>query len=99
MAHVKTDDEVQYPVRTSGGDLLTEADVEALADEAEAGYDLSKARWVGGGRPSLGRRGTSPRIGFRASPELDEAARRRAKAEGKSVSAMAREAVERYVAS
>ena len=97
MAKVNDDDTVQYPVRTKNGALLTEKDVEALAAEAEAGYDLSKATWVRAGRPPLGHRGTSPRIAFRASPELDAAARRRAKAEGKSVSALAREAVQRYV--
>ena len=96
MAKVTKDDAVHYPVRTKSGALLTEKDVEALAAEAEAGYDLTKAAWSTG-RPSLGRRGTSPRIAFRASPELNAAARRQAHAEGKSVSALAREAVQRYV--
>ncbi|HEY3112049.1 MAG TPA: CopG family transcriptional regulator [Chloroflexota bacterium] len=85
-------------MRTKGGDALTEQEIEALAAEAEAGYDLSRARRQRSGRPSLGE-GVSPRVSFRASPALYQAARDRAAREGRSVSELAREAVERYVAS
>ncbi len=39
-------------ITTAGGDELSEEDIEALADEAERGYDL-KATRVTFGRPSL----------------------------------------------
>jgi hypothetical protein len=37
---------------TASGEVLTDDDVEALADEAERGYDLDKATRVTVGRPS-----------------------------------------------
>lgn len=83
---------------TKAGDLLGEHEIEALADEAQAGYDLSHSRWLKVGRPALGElAGESPRIGFRASKDLQNAAQSRARAEGISVSALAREAMERYL--
>jgi CRISPR-associated endonuclease/helicase Cas3 len=80
----------------SGAEIAPEL-VDALASEAESGYDLSKARRRRVGRPSLGGRGASPRVSFRATPELYRAAQRRAKKEGRTVSDLAREAVARYV--
>ncbi|MHB8574813.1 MAG: CopG family transcriptional regulator [Dehalococcoidia bacterium] len=85
--------------RTAAGQVLTEADIEALAAEAEAGYDLSKGTvvYVGrGGRPSLGA-GVSPRIGFRTSRALYAAAVARAAQEGRTVSELARAAIAQYV--
>lgn len=84
--------------RTKGGTVLNPELEEALADEAEAGYDPTKARPVRTGRPSLGR-GTSPRLDLRVEPELAEALHRRAREEHRTVSAVAREALRRYVAS
>jgi predicted HicB family RNase H-like nuclease len=82
---------------TRAGVTITRGLAEKLADEAEAGYDLSRGRRVG--RPSLaGRSGASPRVNFRATPALHERARRRAKREGKTISQVAREALEKYVA-
>ena len=98
MAKVSNKDEVVPPVRTKSGDLLTEEDIEALAAEAEAGYDLSKAKRQYVGRPSLGEEGsTSPRVSFRMARGLYDAARARAEREGRTVSDVAREAMERYV--
>lgn len=82
--------------RTKRGTAITERLADQLAREAEAGYDLSKARRAG--RPSLGRGGQSPRLSFRASTELYERAARRARKEGKTLSELARSALERYVA-
>lgn len=79
------------------GDVLTEAEIDALAAEAEDGYDLSRAGQRSLGRPSLGS-GVSPRVSFRASPALYRAARDRADREGRSVSELARDAMERYIA-
>jgi Ribbon-helix-helix protein, copG family len=84
---------------TSSGEVLTDEDIEALADEAERGYDLDKAIKVTVGRPSLGAKGVSPRLSFRATPELYRAVQRRAKKEGRSVSDLVREAVSRFVKS
>ncbi len=82
--------------RTAAGDVLTSADVAALAREAEAGYDLSKARVEYIGRRSLDA-GVSPRVTFRAGARLYAQIRARAARERRSVSELAREAVEQYI--
>ena len=85
------------PPVTQSGAAITNELAEKLADEAEAGYDLSRGRPVG--RPSLaGRAGPSPRVNFRTTPALHERAQRRARREGKTISQLAREALEKYVA-
>ena len=84
-------------LKTKTGTELTAKDVQALADEAERGYDLRRARRVRVGRPSLGTKGVSPRIQVRIDPHLDKALRRRARAERRSVSDLARAAVRSYV--
>jgi len=94
MATVKKTDKT---FRTSSGDEITPEIADALAAEAERGYDLSKAKRQRVGRPSLAGRGASPRLSFRTTPDLYRAAQKRAKAEGRSVSDLAREAVARYV--
>jgi hypothetical protein len=53
---------VTKKIKTAGGDELSEEDLEALANEAERGYDLTNARRVTVGRPSLGAGGASPRV-------------------------------------
>jgi cytosine/adenosine deaminase-related metal-dependent hydrolase len=82
---------------TSSGDEITPEIADALAAEAERGYDLSKAKRQRVGRPSLAGVGPSPRLSFRTTPDLYRAAQKRAKEEGRSVSDLAREAVARYV--
>jgi hypothetical protein len=86
-------------LKTKSGTETDPAAADALAAEAERDYDLSKARRRRVGRPSLGARGTSPRVSFRTTPELYRAAKRRAREEGRTVSELAREAVARYVGS
>jgi hypothetical protein len=50
------------------------------------------------GRPSLtGEPAPSPHVSFRVSPQLRDLAQDRAKREGKSVSTLAREALEQYL--
>lgn len=83
-------------IARSGTEIDTHA-ADALAAEAERGYDLSQARRRRVGRPSLGRNGTSPRVSFRATPELYRAAKRRARKEGRTISDLARDAVARYL--
>ena len=84
-------------MRTKSGVEITDDLIEEWVAEAERGYDLSTWERVPVGRPSLGGRGESPRVSFRATPELYKAAKRRAKQEGWTVSELAREAVARYV--
>jgi Ribbon-helix-helix protein, copG family len=93
------DIEPEKPLRTRSGRVLTPEIIEELAAEAERGYDLSKARVVAVGRPSLSGNGTSPRLSLRIAPDVYEAASRRAKKEGLSMSELARRAIARYVAS
>lgn len=86
-------------VRTKSGQILTDADFERMADEAEAGYDLStwKPRR---GRPALELAAAgvhSPRIATRIPEGLRADLERCAIAEGKSVSQVIRALVEDYV--
>lgn len=84
------------PPRSKTGIPITDELAEQLADEAEAGYELAAAKRVG--RKSLaGAHGTSPRVNFRMTAELQARAQARAEREGKTVSEIAREALEQYV--
>lgn len=84
------------PPRSKTGLAITDELAEQLADEAEAGYDLTPNKRVG--RKSLaGAHGVSPRVNFRMTAELQARAQARADQEGKSISEIAREALERYV--
>ena len=87
-------------LNTKKGTKLSKTAIDELASEAEAGYDLSKAKRqrVGPGRPSLAE-GESPRISYRVAPALFDRAKKKAKAEGRTVSEIAREALQRYLAS
>jgi hypothetical protein len=86
----------RHPRAKSGLEITPEI-ADALADEAERGYDLSKAERRLVGRPSLSGNGVSPRMSFRITSELYLALEKRAEKEGRSVSDLAREAVARYV--
>ncbi len=94
MAKVKR---TETKPRSRAGAEIDSAATDALAAEAERGYDLSRAKRHRVGRPSLGSRGTSPRVSFRATPDLYRAAKRRAREEGRSMSELARDAVARYI--
>lgn len=96
MAKVKK--ATKHP-KTKSGEEITPEVADALATDAERGYDLAKAKRQRVGRPSLAGTGASPRLSFRTSPDLYRAAQKRAKEEGRSVSDLAREAVARYVRS
>ena len=86
----------KYPVSKAGVEITPDI-ADALADEAERGYDLSKAKRRLVGRPSLSGDGASPRMSFRTTPEVYRAIQERAQKEDRSVSDLAREAVSRYV--
>jgi hypothetical protein len=78
------------------GTPITEELAAELAREAEAGYDLRRARRVG--RRSLaGGDGKSPRLNIRLTAELYERASQRAKTEGVTLSELAREALTAYL--
>jgi hypothetical protein len=85
-------------LRTKSGPKLDRDKVDALSAEAERGYDLAKAipEHVGPGRPSLDK-GLSPRISYRVGEGLYARAKRKAETEARSVSDLAREALERYL--
>ena len=87
-------------LKTKKGTKLSKAVVDSLTSEAEAGYDLSKAKRerIGPGRPSLAE-GESPRISYRVAPALFDRAKKKAKAEGRTVSEVARDALQKYLAS
>jgi hypothetical protein len=75
---------------------ITDEIAEQLADEAEAGYDLTPSKRVG--RKSLaGADGASPRVNFRMTAALQARAQARAEKEGKTISEIAREALEQYL--
>jgi len=82
---------------TASGEVLTDEDIEALADEAERGYDLDEATRVTVGRPSLGAKGASPRVQVRVDPDLAKALHARARREHRTVSDIARTALREYV--
>jgi CRISPR-associated endonuclease/helicase Cas3 len=84
-------------LRTRSGTKLTEKVVDALAEEAERGYDLTKAKRVRMGRPALGDSGTSPRVQVRVDPDLAEALQAVARKEQRSVSEVARTALREYL--
>ncbi len=85
--------------RTRQGRAISDADLDRMAAEAEAGFDLStwKPR---PGRPSLGasRIGEhSPRLATRVPAELRDEVAFYASAEGRSISEVIRTLLEGYV--
>lgn len=83
--------------KTRSGAVVTPEIADKLAEEAERGYDLSKAIVQPVGRPSLGQTGSSPRLSFRVDPDTLAAAKKRAEEEGRSVSELAREALDDFL--
>ncbi len=96
--------DASYPVHTRSGRELTEDDVEQLADDFEHEDADEDPRVLGRlgnrprGRPSLtGRAASSPRVSFRTTDDLRALAEQRAAREGKTVSQVAREALEHHL--
>ncbi len=81
---------------TSKGKVVTEAEIEALADEAEAGYDAAKLK-KRVGRPAMGSAAAEV-FPVRLDPELRAAIEERANKEHKNASEIIREALRSYVA-
>jgi hypothetical protein len=76
--------------------MLTDADIEALADEAEQGYDVEALKPRRRGRPMLG---TAPAevVPVRLDPTLKDAVEALAAAEHMTTSEVIREALRRYL--
>lgn len=83
---------------TDSGQPITDTEVQALAAEAESGYDVDRliARRPKRGRPALG---SSPaRVeSVRLDPELQLELLERARSEGTTTSEIIREALRRYL--
>jgi hypothetical protein len=79
------------------GTPISDADVEAMADEAERGYDVDRLlRRRAGGRPPLGSAAASVES-VRLDPELKRALLIRAAEEHVSVSEVIRKAIGEYL--
>jgi Ribbon-helix-helix protein, copG family len=89
---------VPSTLRTRSGTKLTKKVVDALAEVAARGYDLTKAKRVTLGRTTLGVSGASPRLQVKVDPDLAEALQASAQHEHRSVSEVARTALQEYIA-
>ncbi|MEA2274630.1 MAG: hypothetical protein QOI98_3338 [Solirubrobacteraceae bacterium] len=83
---------------TRSGQPITDSDVQALAAEAEAGYDVDRliARRPKRGRPALGSAPASVES-VRLDPELRLELLQRARSEGTTTSEIIREALRRFL--
>ncbi len=82
-------------VGTSRGKPITDAEIEQMADEAEAGYDITTLR-TRGGRPPMGS-GPAEVVPVRLDPELRAAVEARATADGTTTSEIIRQALRRFL--
>lgn len=82
---------------TASGEVLAEEDIEALADEAERGYDPGQGDQGHRGATVARPKGASPRVQIRVDLGLAKALRARARKERRSVSEVARTALREYV--
>lgn len=84
--------------RTKSGKLITDAEIEQYAAEAEAGYDVDEliARRGKRGRPTLGS-GPASVESVRLDPELRQELASRADTEGVSTSELIRKALREYL--
>ena len=94
-------DEEEFTYR---GRRLTESEAERIGEETlesiRKGQPQLEQIRRNRGRPSLtGKTQRSPQVAFRLTPELRAKVEARAKAEGKPVSQIARDALEHYLAS
>jgi hypothetical protein len=89
----------RYP-KTKAGDELTPEVIEALADEAERGYDLSQAKRVFLSKQAwAGDLETMGRVGFRIANDELSRLYRQARAEDRTVSDLVHRATMLYLES
>ncbi len=83
---------------TASGRPITDAEIEALAAEAEAGYDVDEllSRRPKRGRPALGSSPASVES-VRLEPELRRELLERARADGTTTSEVIRQALRRFL--
>ena len=82
--------------KTKTGKVLTDADIEAMADEAEQGYDIEMLKSRRRGRPMLGS-APSEIVPVRLDPDLRQAVEARAEADHTTTSEIIREAIRRFL--
>ena len=83
--------------RTASGKTLTDADIEALADDvATTDYDVGKLRARRRGRPAMGS-GPAEMVPVRIDPELRAAIEERATADEMTTSEVIRAAIRRFL--
>jgi len=82
--------------KTKTGKVLTDADIEAMADEAERGYDVEVLKTRRRGRPMLGS-APSEVVPVRLDPDLKQAVEARAEADHTSTSEIIRQALRRFL--
>ncbi|MDA8316442.1 MAG: ribbon-helix-helix protein, CopG family [Actinomycetota bacterium] len=81
---------------TKTGKILTDTDIEALADEAERGFDVEILKERRRGRPMLGN-APSEVVPVRLDPELRRAVEARAELDHTTSSEIIREALRRFL--
>lgn len=81
---------------TKAGKILTAADIQQLADEAECGYDVEELKSRRRGRPMLGS-APSEVVPVRLDPDLRQAVEARAEAEHTTTSEIIRVALRRFL--
>jgi predicted HicB family RNase H-like nuclease len=84
------------PLRSKSGRALTDEVVNELAHRMERGYEPGQLQPRKAGRPPLGDEHPSPRIQVRVSQRLYVKVSQRARQEGKTVSALVRQLLEKY---
>ena len=88
----------QKTYKTMSGKVLTGADIERMADEAERGYDVDglRARPRGRGRPMIGE-APSEVVPVRLDPALRQAVEARAEADDTTASDIIRQALRKFL--
>ena len=82
---------------TASGRILTEADLDAIAEEVETSdYDIATLRKRRRGRPAMGS-GPAEVVPVRIDPELRAAVAARAETDGTTTSEVIREALRRFL--
>jgi hypothetical protein len=82
--------------RTKTGKVLTDSDIEALADEVEGDHDIDALKTRRRGRPSMGSAAAEV-VPVRLDPELKEAVESRAEREHTTTSEIIREALRKFL--
>lgn len=99
----KTPDDADYDpgvddlLHDAHGNPIDSAYIEKVNHEAEVGYDLEGLAPARVGRPSLSEAGDSPQVRFRLPAATRAEAAALATREGKTLSELARDAIEEYL--